>query len=223
MTKTKSDYVGSSVGGLATRLSMHIRNQMFRDVMRLVQPNSHTKVLDVGVTCDRRIDSNFFERLYPYPEKLIAVGMEDASFLEELYPGVTFCQTDGRSLPFPDKMFDLVVSFAVVEHVGTREQQTAFVKELCRVGKHVFIATPNRWFPVEFHTTLPLVHWLPPKVFRRLLHSLGRDFWAQESNLNLLDCPSLVAMFPAASQLNVYRYRLLGLVSNLMVYATCNV
>ncbi|WP_197485076.1 class I SAM-dependent methyltransferase [Phormidesmis priestleyi] len=127
MTQTRSKYVGGSAAGLATRLSLHIRQQMFRDVMKLAQPTPQTTVLDVGVTCDRRADSNFFERLYPYPQQLTAVGMEDASFLETLHPGITFIQTNGRSLPFPDQSFDLVVSFAVIEHVGAREQQTAFV------------------------------------------------------------------------------------------------
>lgn len=219
MSQVKSAYVGSAVGGLATRLSLHIRQQMFRDVMELAQPTAQTTVLDVGVTCDRRADANFFERLYLYPTQLVAVGMEDASFLEDCYPGVTFIQTDGRSLPFPDQSFDLVVSFAVIEHVGSREQQVAFVQELCRVGKQVCVTTPNRWFPLEFHTVLPFVHWLPPTAFRRLLHWLGKAFWAQEANLNLLEENSLRALFPTTVRLSVQAYRLLGLKSNLLVHA----
>ena len=44
---------------------------------------------------------------------------------------------------------------------------------------HVQRATPNRWFPIEFHTLLPLVHWLPPEHFRKLLVLTGRvqDNW----------------------------------------------
>ncbi len=29
--------------------------------------------------------------------------------------------------------------------------------------KGLFVTTPNRWFPIEFHTVLPLVHWLPKR------------------------------------------------------------
>jgi hypothetical protein len=36
--------------------------------------------------------------------------------------------------------------------------------------------TPNRWFPIEFRTLLPLVDWLPPEHFRKLLVLTGRDF-----------------------------------------------
>ena len=33
--------------------------------------------------------------------------------------------------------------------------------ELCRVANRVFVTTPNRLFPVDPHTLLPFVHWLP--------------------------------------------------------------
>jgi hypothetical protein len=33
----------------------------------------------------------------------------------------------------------------------------------------VFVTTPNRWFPLEVHTLLPFVHWLPAEARDRLL------------------------------------------------------
>ena len=206
------------LGGFVSRTSWYIRKQMYRDIMAIAQPTETTKILDVGVTCDRRQESNFFEKLYPYPHNITAVGVEDASFLEQDHPGLTFVRTDGSQLPFPDQSFDLVVSFAVIEHVGSRAQQRAFVDELCRVGKQVYITTPNRWFPVEFHCILPLVHWLPPKVFRQILRWLGKDFWADEGNLNLLDQATLWSLFSPTTARQIKHYRLLGLVSNLMIY-----
>jgi hypothetical protein len=38
------------------------------------------------------------------------------------------------------------------------------VHELCRVSQRVFVTTPNRWFPLEVHTLLPVVHWLPRRL-----------------------------------------------------------
>jgi ubiquinone/menaquinone biosynthesis C-methylase UbiE len=93
----------------------------------------------------------------------------------------------GLQLPFRDGAFDVVHSSAVLEHVGSIQNQIAFVQECCRVAcKWVFLTTPNRWFPVEFHTLLPLVHWLPKRSFRALMCATGKDFFAEESNLNLL-------------------------------------
>lgn len=214
-----SDYVQPNVGGLVSKVSLQARLAMLTTLSHLAQPTETTRVLDVGVTSDRREDSNFFEKYYPYPQAITAVGLEDASFLEQDIPGVTFIRADGLSLPFPDNSFDLVVSFAVVEHVGNREQQKAFVQELCRVGKRCFVTTPNRWYPIEFHSILPLVHWLPPRWFRRILRWLGQDFWAQEEHLNLLTAQELRSLFPNTMQVYSRPHRLLGWVSNLVFYA----
>lgn len=214
----QSDYVQPNVGGLVSKVSLYARKQMLRSLLTLAQPTETTTVLDVGVTCDQREDSNFFEKLYPYIHNVTAVGLEDAAFLEQDFPGLTYVKADGLSLPFPDKSFDLVVSFAVIEHVGDRQQQRAFVQELCRVGRSVYLTTPNRWYPVEFHSILPLVHWLPPVWFRRVLRWLGQDFWAKEENLNLLTRSELRAMFPAAATVYYRPVWLLGLVSNLAFF-----
>jgi SAM-dependent methyltransferase len=68
---------------------------------------------------------------------------------------------DGRALPWRDGAVDLVVANAVIEHVGDRADQERFVAEQDRVARCVVITTPNRWFPVESHTSTLLLHWLP--------------------------------------------------------------
>jgi hypothetical protein len=75
--------------------------------------------------------------------------------------------------------------------VGSVERQTRFIAECGRVASRaVFLTTPNRWFPVEFHTVLPLVHWLPKQAFRGLMRRAGREFFAAEENLNLMTSTS---------------------------------
>ena len=68
---------------------------------------------------------------------------------------------DGRALPFRDAAFDVVFSNSVIEHVGDRESQRRFAREVVRVGRSYWVQTPNRWFPVEQHLLTPVVHWLP--------------------------------------------------------------
>ena len=160
--------LGHPLRRAASVVSYRERRKMFARFMELIGPSSDATVLDVGVTPDQTLpESNFFEQLYPYPQNITATSVEDASFLETKFPGLRFVRTVGRKLPFDDLAFDVVVSFAVLEHVGARALQEIFLKELFRVGRRVFVTTPNRGFPVEMHTLLPFVHWLPrskPKV-----------------------------------------------------------
>ncbi|MCQ9206121.1 MAG: class I SAM-dependent methyltransferase [Omnitrophica bacterium] len=120
--------------------------------------------------------------------------------------------------PFDDKSFDIVVCLATIEHIGSHEQQRAFIHDLCRVGHTCFITTPNRWYPLEFHTVLPFVHWLPNPWFRAILKFLGKHFYANENNLNLLSKKELICLLPKNVIVHVRYFRLFGMVSNLMFF-----
>ena len=196
MPRINAQYNVARPDSLPIRLATRMRRVMYASFIRLQSPDATTTILDVGATSDETYDSsNYLERWYPHPAMITACGIDDASFLELKYPGMKYRQYDGRELPFPDQSFDIVHSSAVLEHVGSRERQTWFVRELLRVArKGVFFTTPNRWFPVEFHSVLPLVHWLPPPMFRAALRALGHDALALEENLNLLSVAEVVAI-----------------------------
>ena len=206
----------------ASRLSFHIRLKMFRLFMEAMRPQSDTRVLDVGVTSDEMFrESNYFEQMYPYPENITCVGTEDGSHLASRYPGLTYRQVQpGDPLPFRDAEFDVVFSNAVIEHVGSRPAQAAFVRELCRVGRRFFMTTPNRWFPVEHHTGLPLLHYLPAPAFRALLRRTPYRHWSEESNLNILTARDFAALFPSNAAVEVRTVRLAGLPSNLVAFGS---
>lgn len=189
---------------------------MLSKFLKAAQPSEQTSVLDVGVTSNRRSDSNFFERHYPFPASITALGLDDASFLEQEFPGLKFVQGDALSMPFADRQFDLATSWATIEHVGSRARQKQFVSEMCRVSKRCLITTPNRWFPIEFHTVTPLIHWLPPEKFRSLLSACNMNFYANEETLNLLSENDFVDLLPAGCAFQTLHHRMFGLVSNLL-------
>ena len=218
-----AQYNVASPQSFAVKLATHQRRKMFAKFQTETKITSRDTILDVGVTSDQGYEhSNYFEAWYPFKEKITAVGLDDARFLEDLYPGMKFVRADGGCLPFGNGDFDFVHSSAVLEHVGGEDQQTQFLKELWRVArKGIFVTTPNRWFPVEFHTVLPFIHWLPVSIYRRLLFALGHGFFADERNLNLLSRRSLAN---AARQAGVSNFRvlsasLLGWPTNLLLIA----
>jgi hypothetical protein len=180
---------------LAVRLAGRQRRAMYRAFLTASAVAAGDTILDVGVTADRSYDSsNYLEAWHADKGAIVAVGIDDAAFLQTLYRGVRFVAASGLALPFADLSFDVVHCSAVIEHVGSFERQCRLVAECCRVARRaVFMTTPNRWFPVEVHTVLPLVHWLPKPAFRALMRATGRAFFADEANLNLMSAGDLAA------------------------------
>jgi len=195
MSQHASEYYQHLPGAnsIPARLAAYQRRRMFQRFMRAFATIPRPTIVDVGVTSNESYAlDNFLEVLYPEKSAITAVGLEDGSHLEERYPGLRFVKVSAGALPFDDGEFDVAHSSAVIEHVGSRRNQADFLRELWRVARRgVFVTTPNRWFPVELHTTLPLAHWLPPRVFRALLSQIGHHFYAQEVNLNLMSSGDL--------------------------------
>jgi SAM-dependent methyltransferase len=175
---------------LADEISLRSRRRKLALFLETMAPTPETTVLDLGVDDLGFGDPasagcgtiNHFEEHYPWPERITALGLAPGERFRARYPHVRYVQGDALSLPFADGEFDVVFSNAVVEHVGRREQQRRFVEEALRVARRAFVTTPNRWFPLEVHTLLPLVHWLPEPLAHRAYDLVGKP-WAKENHL----------------------------------------
>ena len=184
---------------LVDSISLRSRERKLRLFLEELRPTADTTVLDVGADelgfgeGDGCATMNFFEELYPWPERITALGLHDGAGFRARYPRIPYVQGDACALPFEDGAFDIVFSNAVIEHVGGRERQRQFVSEAIRVGRHVFITTPNRRFPIEVHTRLPLVHWLPDAVSHRVYDVTGKEIGAE---VELLTRRSFAQLFP---------------------------
>jgi SAM-dependent methyltransferase len=187
---------------LVDAVSLRSRRRKLRLFLDELRPDATTTVLDVGVDevgfgaaggqsgCSTH---NFLEELYPWRDRITALGLHDGAGFSRQYPEIPYVQGDACALPFADGSFDVVFSNAVIEHVGDVERQSLFVAEALRVGRHVFLTTPNRWFPIEVHTRLPLVHWLPQGAAGRAYDVTGKG-WARENHL--LGSRDLRGLFP---------------------------
>jgi Methyltransferase domain len=218
-----AQYNFAAPDSLAIKVATRTRHHMFNMFMHEFAPREVHWLLDIGVTSDQSYtSSNYFEALYPHKHRIVATGLDDAQFLETLYPGVRYVRANALHLPFKAGSFDFVHSSAVLEHVGSSENQAKLIAECLRVARlGVCLTTPNRWFPIEVHTQLPLVHWLPKAWCRAFLRGLGYGPLAQEAHLNLMTQRQLRRL---TAYHNGWRFRfagayLVGWKSNLILFA----
>ena len=104
--------------------------------------------------------------------------------------------------------------------MGCFENQIKLVKELYRISKsYVFITTPNRYYPIDFHTKIPLLHWLPKKIHRKILKIFGLKFYSLEENLNLLSKKEIheIMRILKIKNYNIISYKFLFFTSNLII------
>jgi SAM-dependent methyltransferase len=198
--------------GLAARASLWNRKRKLARFLEELQPGPETTIVDVGVG-DTGFDTepgvalshNFFEAMYPWPEQITAVSDVPLPNFAQEFPQIAPVTASGTNLPFEDDSFDIAFSNAVLEHVGGPEEQRRFVHELCRVAPKVFVSTPNRRFPVEVHTLVPFVHWLPRRARDRAFAALRRDAW---KGVELLNRRELLELFPPGAQARVVESRI---------------
>ena len=190
-------YQSAPPSSLSERLMVIARDRIYADFMRCCRPGPDHTILDVGVSDVVNDGANMLERKYPHPEKITAAGLGEADDFKKAFPAVTYVRIEANArLPFADRAFDVATSNAVLEHVGSARNQAFFVAELLRVARMVFISVPNRYFPVEHHTAIPLLHF-SDAGFAAACRWLGKTEWAEEANLILMSRARLRATVPA--------------------------
>ncbi|MFZ3031862.1 MAG: class I SAM-dependent methyltransferase [Candidatus Moraniibacteriota bacterium] len=199
--------MASLVEKIAYTISAKSRQRKFLQFLTLLSPKPDETILDVGInTTEYSATDNYLEKFYPHPENITAVGQGDITAFQEQYRAVTSLSGDGRHLDFPDNAFDIAYSNAVIEHVGTFDDQRRFLSELFRVAKRGYLTTPNRLFPIELHTRIPLLHLLlSKKNFDTFVIKIGKP-WAAGSYMSLLSEQDLRTLF---SEVGITHYTLI--------------
>ena len=178
------------------RLVIVARDRIYADLIQYCRPSPSDRILDVGVSDVVNDAANLLERKYPHQDRITAVGLGEGAAFRAAHPQAAYRRIEAnRPLPFADKAFDIAVSNAVLEHVGSEQNQTAFVRELSRVAKKVFISVPNRYFPVEHHTAIPLLHFWT-RGFELACRWLDKAEWADARNLILMSRQRLASLSP---------------------------
>ena len=152
--------------------------------------------LDIGTTSDdKNASSNIVIKNIKNIDKFKCISdqMVNSNFFnKKLKKSITEEFSENELYEFSS---DLVISNATIEHVGGELKQKKMIENIIKLTKKIFIiTTPNRFYPIELHTKIPLIHWFPKSTYRKILKFLGLSFYANEENLNLLSADELKKM-----------------------------
>ncbi len=183
-------------------------------------------VLDIGSTNDFENESSNFLiknlKNFKSYKSISDQKIELSFFSKALKKSITENFSD---LELEEYKSDVVISNATIEHVGSLENQIKMCENIIKLSKKYFIIiTPNRYHPVEFHSKLPLLHWFPKIIHRRILTLIGMKFLADEKNLNLLSHNDLINIMKKLNHNNyeIKNINFLFFKSNLLLFGKTN-
>jgi SAM-dependent methyltransferase len=189
------------------------RRQRF---LALFQPTERTTILDVG-------GYHYDWEDLPIAPSITILNVDSPADPRSIPPNFTLVRGDGRNLPFADGSFDIVFSNSVIEHLPAFADQQRFANEAMRVGRGVYVQTPNRWFPIEPHFIAAGVHYLPKSVQRPLMRWCSLRGWLRRGDnvefdamfdeLRLLTCDEMRALFPRCE---LQKERICGLTKSMV-------
>ena len=175
-------------------------------INQLIEEYKLTDVTDIGTTNDDEFESS----------NLIIKNLkkikEYKSISDQLITSKYFIKTLNKSITsnfaeneFSEFSSDLIISNATIEHVGSLDNQIKMIQNIIKLTKKVFvISTPNKFYPLEFHTKIPILHWLPNHYFRKIIKIFGYKDLSEERNLNLLSKSQFVKIL---NKLNFKDYK----------------
>jgi SAM-dependent methyltransferase len=102
----------------------------------------------------------------------VAVSLDVSHRGGSVNPGLDFLVADATRLPIRGGVVMNVFSSDVYEHVRDQGGFLAESSRVMRVGGRGFLATGNRFFPIDRHTGLPFIDLLPKRV---------ASFWARKA------------------------------------------
>jgi len=192
------------------------REKRARLFLETFDPTATTRILDIG--------GNVYDwRDVPIESRITVLNVAPTDSSPEFSERFSYVQGDGCALPFADQSFDIVYANSVIEHLQNFENQKRFAREALRVGRGVFVQTPNRWFPVELHFVTIFLHYLPKRVQRLFLPKFSfRGLFRSGDNANLralfdelrlLSAGEMRGLFPGCT---IHKERLLGMTKSMI-------
>ena len=182
-----------------TKLTDNIIHKKRLEIISAIKGELENKslidILDIGTTQDNNQSSNLIIKNLNNFQKYKSISNQKIKsnfFSKSLQKSITQELSSNEIEEFSS---DVVISNATIEHVGSYLEQLKMIENITKLTKKIFIiVTPNRMHPIEFHSKIPFLHWLPKKLHRKVLSIFGLKYLSREENLNLLKSSDLINM-----------------------------
>lgn len=200
------------------------RNEMYRLLQKNIYKSKIKSILDIGTTEEDSLESsNFFIKKFKNIKIKKTISnqlIKNKFFKKKINKSITSYFSKNMIKNYKS---DLVISSATIEHVGNYKKQIKMIKNVILLtNKFFFITTPNRFFPIDFHTKIPLLHLFPKKIHRFFLNILSLKEYAKEENLNLISKYEIVDFLKKIKtkefSIKILNIKLFGLTSNLIIF-----
>lgn len=195
------------------------RFELFLSLLATVK--GHVEILDIGGTqqfWDLMLGDN------PADLRVTLLNIEHQTVSSSRFVSTV---GDARAMTrLADAGFDVVFSNSVIEHVGSYDDQRRMADEVRRVGRRLFIQTPNKRFPLEPHFLFPFFQYLPVGTRAWLVNRFDVGWYkripdsvaarAEVESIQLLTREKFGALFPGA---RIYEEKFAGLTKSFVAIA----
>jgi SAM-dependent methyltransferase len=148
------------------------QERRFRLIARYA-PLHGTRILDVG--CGLGL---YVQRFRALSDQVYGVDVDADKVQEASRTLPNIAEAPAERLPFPDGMFDVLLSHEVLEHVTDEDAALREAVRMLKPGGRLVVFVPNRLYPFETHGVywrgryhfgnIPLVGYLPNALRSRL-------------------------------------------------------
>ncbi len=204
--------------GFIEKIILKKRVEMKNKIEESINFNTINSICDVGTTEDSsNKSSNFLIKCFSNIK--IKNSITDQRIVDEFFNNkIQASITSNLKISDIQKLkSDILISSATIEHVGCTANQRKMIENMIELSnKYIIITTPNRFHPIEFHTKIPFLHYLPKTIHRIILKFFGYSYLSQEKNLNLLSLNDFCKILKTFSNINfkIIKIKLFGFTSN---------
>jgi SAM-dependent methyltransferase len=152
-----------------------------------IRPLENKKMLDYGC------GSGHIARYFAARNDVTAADIADHRDADQR-DGMRFVLIEAGRLPLEDGSFDIVLLNHVITYVPDPEGLMLEVRRILRDDGVCYFSLPNRNFPLEAHSKIPFIHYLPWPVF----FAIFKRVMGSDQPVHLLSYRDMVRLIHAA-------------------------